>query len=73
MKPRKPKNLDQYSEATVAAKGLEQLAADIRAAAAIRPFVRWHISLSFWNPAWELGPRGQLFRVGLRGQNQSQP
>lgn len=52
-KPRRPRNLDEYSSAEDAARGLEALAADLRASADIHPLVRWYINVSYWNPAWE--------------------
>ena len=49
---RGPKKLENYSPAEAAARGLEQIAAEIRACALDRPLVRWSLDLHFWNPAW---------------------
>ena len=61
MKIREPKTLDTYLPANETAHALEQLAAQIRAQANYRPLVKWSLSLSFWNPAWnEPGWKGEL-------------
>jgi hypothetical protein len=52
-KIREPKTLHEFSDAESAARGLEQIAAEIRANADVRPLVKWHLNLSFWNPAWK--------------------
>jgi hypothetical protein len=55
--PRKPRNLDRYSPAAEAIRGLEALAADLRKNAREGDLIRWDINLSFWNPDWERQPR----------------
>ena len=47
-----PKNIDKYVSADDAARDLETMAANIRANAAYRPFVRWTLGLWFWNERW---------------------
>jgi len=54
---REPRNLRHYSSAEDAAKGLEQIAEGLRRGAAKNPLVRWHINISFWNPAWKNEPK----------------
>lgn len=52
MKIREPKQLETYLSADEAGAALAQLAAELRAAADPRLRVKWAITLSYWNPAW---------------------
>ena len=50
--PRKPKNLDQYTDLERAARGLEDFANDLRQKDA-GTLVRWDLSVRLWHPDWE--------------------
>jgi hypothetical protein len=56
---REPKNLARYSPKDVAAKGLEDLARDIRQNSGDGTLVRWDINMSFWHPSWKTEPRAK--------------
>lgn len=49
---RAPKNLDKYISAEEAARGLEELAANLRRNKVFRPQVSWSLRIAYWNPAW---------------------
>ena len=68
---RAPKKLENYSAAEEAARGLEQIAAEIRACASARPLVRWSIDLHFWNPTWLPGvvPPDEILLTGSSFRN----
>ena len=51
-KMRPPKSLENHLPAWEAAEALEELAAQIRDNARVRPLVKWTLALSYWNPAW---------------------
>jgi len=55
---RKPKNLDRYSAMEDSIRGLEDLAADLKAKAEPGMLMRWNINISIWDPKWETQPRG---------------
>lgn len=49
---RAPKNLDDYTDAETAAKGLEDYARDLRANAAPGDRVKWSLNVCCWNDEW---------------------
>lgn len=68
-KIRLPKSLDKMTTAADAAEGLREIADELEAEAHIRPMVRWHLTMSYWNPIWATDQAPEGFLRGISYSN----